>query len=188
MTISATVSVTHLTEANTQLEAAGHGPSNFSVPLRTGNARATHAGLHAWDDPSFLAALQALTVPTLRIRNEPGAGVNFGQHVAAEAMEWTDPTLWFDNPVMTGDIRQFGGVQHRSLIDYNVWTPEAYPRGWERVNDPTPENVWQVNTVYTTGDRVFYPTTADTEYECRQSHTSQAGWEPPNVPALWLAL
>jgi hypothetical protein len=24
-------------------------------------------------------------------------------------------------------------------------------------------------------------------YKCRQSHTSQVGWEPPNVPALWLA-
>lgn len=22
-------------------------------------------------------------------------------------------------------------------------------------------------------------------YRCVQSHTSQAGWEPPNVPALW---
>ncbi len=23
-------------------------------------------------------------------------------------------------------------------------------------------------------------------YQCRQAHTSQPGWEPPNVPALWL--
>ncbi|WP_455644293.1 carbohydrate-binding protein [Paenibacillus lactis] len=23
-------------------------------------------------------------------------------------------------------------------------------------------------------------------YECRQAHTSLPGWEPANVPALWL--
>src|ERR1700722_2038412 len=23
------------------------------------------------------------------------------------------------------------------------------------------------------------------EYKCLQAHTSQVGWEPPNVPALW---
>ncbi|MEI0737601.1 carbohydrate-binding protein [Paenibacillus sp. JTLBN-2024] len=23
-------------------------------------------------------------------------------------------------------------------------------------------------------------------YECRQAHTSLVGWEPTNVPALWL--
>ena len=23
-------------------------------------------------------------------------------------------------------------------------------------------------------------------YRCRQAHTSLVGWEPPNVPALWL--
>jgi chitin-binding protein len=22
-------------------------------------------------------------------------------------------------------------------------------------------------------------------YRCRQAHTAIAGWEPPNVPALW---
>ena len=27
-----------------------------------------------------------------------------------------------------------------------------------------------------------------TDYECRQSHVTQAGWEPPAVPALWLPL
>lgn len=25
-------------------------------------------------------------------------------------------------------------------------------------------------------------------YECRQGHTTQAGWEPPNTPALWEAI
>jgi hypothetical protein len=41
---------------------------------------------------------------------------------------------------------------------------------------------WQVDHAYTVGDLVSYN---GSNYRCRQSHTSQAGWEPPNVPALW---
>ncbi|MFI6903121.1 glycosyl hydrolase family 18 protein [Nonomuraea sp. NPDC050394] len=41
---------------------------------------------------------------------------------------------------------------------------------------------WAPWTAYTAGTRVTYN---GVEYECRQSHTSQPGWEPPNVAALW---
>ncbi|GAA5051685.1 chitinase [Thermocatellispora tengchongensis] len=41
---------------------------------------------------------------------------------------------------------------------------------------------WQPSTAYTVGTVVSYN---GVEYECRQSHTSLPGWEPPNVPALW---
>ncbi|MGW4469944.1 glycosyl hydrolase family 18 protein [Nonomuraea sp. NPDC004354] len=41
---------------------------------------------------------------------------------------------------------------------------------------------WAPWTAYTAGTRVTYN---GVEYECLQSHTSQPGWEPPNVPALW---
>ncbi|GAA3469294.1 glycosyl hydrolase family 18 protein [Nonomuraea roseola] len=41
---------------------------------------------------------------------------------------------------------------------------------------------WAPWTAYAAGARVTYN---GVEYECRQSHTSQPGWEPPNVPALW---
>ncbi|MFD7524393.1 MULTISPECIES: lytic polysaccharide monooxygenase [Paenibacillus] len=41
---------------------------------------------------------------------------------------------------------------------------------------------WAVNTAYTTGTLVTYN---GSTYECRQPHTSIAGWEPSNVPALW---
>lgn len=46
-----------------------------------------------------------------------------------------------------------------------------------------PGGTWQPNTAYTVGQRVTYNGAA---YECRQSHTSLPGWEPPNTPALWL--
>ena len=35
---------------------------------------------------------------------------------------------------------------------------------------------------YVLTDRVRY---SGKLYKCVQSHTSQTGWEPPNVPALW---
>jgi chitinase len=41
---------------------------------------------------------------------------------------------------------------------------------------------WAPNTFYATGARVSY---SGLNYECIQAHTSQVGWEPPNVPALW---
>jgi len=41
---------------------------------------------------------------------------------------------------------------------------------------------WQPNTAYTAGTLVSFNTQ---EFKCLQSHTSQIGWEPPNVPALW---
>lgn len=41
---------------------------------------------------------------------------------------------------------------------------------------------WQPNTAYATGALVVFQ---GIEYKCIQGHTSQVGWEPPNVPALW---
>jgi chitinase len=41
---------------------------------------------------------------------------------------------------------------------------------------------WAANTAYHVGDLVSY---GGHSYRCIQAHTSQAGWEPPNVPALW---
>lgn len=41
---------------------------------------------------------------------------------------------------------------------------------------------WISGTAYTRGIRVRYNGTL---YRCEQTHTSQAGWDPPTVPALW---
>jgi hypothetical protein len=42
--------------------------------------------------------------------------------------------------------------------------------------------VWQPNTAYAVGALVTFN---GQEYRCIQAHTSEVGWEPPNVPALW---
>jgi predicted carbohydrate-binding protein with CBM5 and CBM33 domain len=50
---------------------------------------------------------------------------------------------------------------------------------------PPPGGTWRANTAYAVGARVTF---AGHSYQCIQAHTSQAGWEPPNVPALWKLL
>lgn len=41
---------------------------------------------------------------------------------------------------------------------------------------------WAAGLSYYADDLCMYE---ETEYRCIQAHTSQIGWEPPNVPALW---
>ena len=42
--------------------------------------------------------------------------------------------------------------------------------------------VWAADTAYDAGIRVRY---VDKLYRCEQGHTSQDGWKPPDIPALW---
>ena len=42
---------------------------------------------------------------------------------------------------------------------------------------------WEPYIQYAVGDRRQYN---ELLYRCIQAHTSQIGWEPPNVPALWV--
>jgi len=41
---------------------------------------------------------------------------------------------------------------------------------------------WAAGVAYSAGQQVTYN---GHTYKCLQAHTSQVGWEPPNVPALW---
>ena len=47
--------------------------------------------------------------------------------------EWVQPDS--TNPYMIGDKVKFEGKIYQSLIDNNVWSPTAYPQGWEEVNE-----------------------------------------------------
>ncbi|WP_306327279.1 carbohydrate-binding protein, partial [Streptomyces venezuelae] len=51
--------------------------------------------------------------------------------------------------------------------------------------EPEPGGSWAAGTVYKAGDVVTY---GGASYRCLQGHQAQAGWQPPNVPALWQAL
>ena len=45
---------------------------------------------------------------------------------------WSAPTGAHD-AYNTGDIVNYNGTLYKSLIDGNVYSPEAYPAGWEAV-------------------------------------------------------
>lgn len=40
-------------------------------------------------------------------------------------------TIVAENPFMAGELGWWGDKLYKSLIDANVYTPEAYPAGWE---------------------------------------------------------
>ena len=44
---------------------------------------------------------------------------------------------------------------------------------------------WAAGVDYAVGDRRRF---SDALYKCAQAHTSQTGWEPPNVPALCVVI
>ena len=46
--------------------------------------------------------------------------------------DWVQPSS--TNPYMIGDKVRFEGKVYKSLIDNNVWSPNAYPQGWEQVD------------------------------------------------------
>ena len=52
---------------------------------------------------------------------------------SAAAPEWVQPTGAHD-AYQTGDHVMFEGAEYVSLIDGNVWSPTAYPQGWEKIN------------------------------------------------------
>lgn len=45
---------------------------------------------------------------------------------------WSQPTGAHD-AYNTGDIVNYNGTLYKSVIDGNVWSPDAYPQGWEKV-------------------------------------------------------
>lgn len=92
--------------------------------------------------------------------------------------------------VQIGDVYSHGGFLWRCIQTHttqNGWEPDKVPALWRKVEiiHENTKRIWQAGVDYALGDSVFYPDKNGTEYVCITAHTSQTGWEPPNVPALW---
>jgi hypothetical protein len=86
--------------------------------------------------------------------------------------------------VAVGDIRAFDGVLWRVIQAHTTqadWTPPQVPALWGRVKSPD-STEWVAGISVTVGEQYTYQ---GVTYRVVQSHTTQAGWEPPSVPALW---
>jgi hypothetical protein len=70
---------------------------------------------------------------------------------------------------------------HTTQVD---WTPDRTPALWKPVVTPPVTGNWAYPVAYKVNDIVIYAPNGFT-YKCLQAHTSQAGWSPPVVPALW---
>ena len=92
--------------------------------------------------------------------------------------------------VQIGDVYSCGGFLWRCLQVHTTqtgWEPDKVPALWRKVEiiHEDTKRIWQAGVNYALDDSVFYPDENGTEYVCITAHTSQTGWEPPNVPALW---
>ena len=98
---------------------------------------------------------------------------------------------WHANiAVQVGDVFTYKGALWRCIQAHTTqggWQPDKTPALWHRVEVVAEGTVrvWAAGIDYVAGDEVAYPDAEDELYVCQQAHTSQAGWEPPGVPALW---
>lgn len=89
-------------------------------------------------------------------------------------------------PVYVGTLRSYDGVDYECLqqhVTQSDWTPPATASLWQVYTPEPPVGEWSYPVAYKIDDEVTY---GGHLYRCLQAHTSQAGWTPPVVPALWL--
>ena len=106
---------------------------------------------------------------------------------------WSQPSGAHD-AYNTGDIVNYRGTLYESLINGNVWSPDAYPAGWKAVEsgsgseEPGPEEPatypeWVQPTgghdAYNTGDRVTY------NGKVYESTINGNTWSPDAYPQGW---
>ena len=87
-------------------------------------------GENSVGDPQLYRVCQAHTsqldwLPDLTPSLYTPIGLDEGGHPV-----WSQPTGAHD-AYNTGDIVNYNGTLYKSLVDGNVYSPEAYPAGWE---------------------------------------------------------
>lgn len=90
--------------------------------------------------------------------------------------------------VQVGDVLAWDGTLVECIQPHTTqadWTPGLTPALWrvyrDVANEPaTPD--WRAGIAVQVGETFVYQ---GHTYRVRQAHTTQAGWEPPTVPALW---
>ena len=107
----------------------------------------------------------------------------------AAAVAGAAPTPWAS---LTDRV---GPGQRVIWTDGNTWrnasgawlpttaTPATWPQGWaQETGLPTTVTAWSAGQAVNVGD---LRSASGVTYRCIQAHTTQIGWEPPNIPALW---
>lgn len=98
-------------------------------------------------------------------------------HFPGEPRNATD--MIYD-PALLMNVRSAGNGR-QGTFDF-VLDVDGVPGGGSPTPTDPPGGTWAAGRAYTAGSVVTY---GSSSYRCLQAHTSMAGWEPPNVPALW---
>lgn len=87
-------------------------------------------GLNSVGDPQLYQVLQAHTSAA---QWPPESATSLYKKIGISDSgypEWVQP-LGATDAYNTGDVVSYKGALYRSVIDANVWSPDAYPAGWE---------------------------------------------------------
>lgn len=127
--------------------------------LRAMIEKAAEAGLDDKDGSSAVELYPVLKGDGALVK--AGARINWNGKLKRAAVDLWDtaqntpeaaPTLWEDVPYKNGvriipdpitagaafkkdELGYWGDDLYKSLLDNNVWTPAAYPAGWEKANE-----------------------------------------------------
>lgn len=137
------------------------------------------------------AAREARLAPFKALRQRMDAGLRYA--VANDGV--TDEELltmsaatpeWKPGMILAvGDTVMHGGSMFVVIQAHTTqagWEPGTATQSLFRRVQQEGSTEWQPDTDYATGEERTYEGSA---YTCLQGHTSQVGWEPPNVPSLW---
>lgn len=120
-------------DADTQLDMMLEIPSVFpayAVGVVYKEKDVFSYGMNAVGDPQLYQVLQEHTSAE-QWTPDTATGLYKAVGVTEDGYpEWVQP-LGSTDAYETGDIVSYNGKLYRSTIDGNVWSPEAYPAGWE---------------------------------------------------------
>ena len=158
-------------------------------------------GTNAVGDPQLYQVLQAHTSAE---QWPPDSSPSLYKKVGVSedgTPQWVQP-LGATDAYNAGDIVMYNGQKYKSLINANVWSPDAYPAGWQLVEEtttpepdpdtpepePEPEPTPTVpafvqptgaHDAYGMGDRVLY------NGHIYESTIDSNVWSPDAYPAGW---
>jgi len=120
-----------LTDESAMMEIASVFPA-YETGLAYSAGELFSYGTNAVGDPQLYQVLQEHT-SAAEWTPDTAASLYKAVGVTADGIpEWVQP-LGASDAYNTGDAVSFEGSTYKSLIDANVWSPAAYPAGWEVV-------------------------------------------------------
>ena len=101
--------------------------------------------------------------PAIELSDVPKASaIGPGEHIIIDNIEWINASMTWLSPHTAG--------------------PDVYRIGWQKAAPVGEAEAWRPGETVQVSDRRSYESVV---YVCIQPHTCQAGWEPPQTPALW---